>query len=156
MVIPITFFTRRMIFVITVLLMDNFLWGQLAIQNFVSLFLVIFIQWYKPFDTKLANTVETFNECTVIVLNYGLMCFTDFVPYADIRSTLGIYYLSLCLGNIFVHLIMMLGASLISIKNHIRKKGCLCCCKRTKNLNKRTTRTIFQKPKQVGSNFANT
>ena len=46
MVFPVVFFLRRVLLVITVILMRNFLWGQLAIQFTISVFLVIFLQWY--------------------------------------------------------------------------------------------------------------
>ena len=81
------------------------------------------------------------------------MCFTDFVPDADMRSTLGIYYLSLSLGNIFVHLVMMFGSSLVSIKNHIRRKGCLCC-KKTMNV-KKSSETTKSKHTQIGPDVDN-
>lgn len=46
MAYPVVFFLRRVLLVITVILMRNFLWGQLAIQFTISVFLVIFLQWY--------------------------------------------------------------------------------------------------------------
>ena len=82
MVIPILLLARRAIFVATVIYLADFTWAQLAIQNFVSLGAVIFIMWYKPMRSNRANRVEVFNECTILLLNYLLMCFTDFVPDA--------------------------------------------------------------------------
>ena len=46
MAYPVVFFLRRVLLVITVILMRNFLWGQLAIQFTISVFLVIYLQWY--------------------------------------------------------------------------------------------------------------
>ena len=43
--------------------------------------------------SNFVNNVDTFDECTIIVLTYFLMCFTDFVPLAETRYELGEYYM---------------------------------------------------------------
>ena len=79
---PILFFVRRVGFVLLVLHVRETLWAQLAAQNFVSLGMVIYLQWYKPFEQNFNNNIETFNEATALVMTYFLLCFTDFVPEA--------------------------------------------------------------------------
>ena len=46
---PIMFCARRVAFVLLVLRFNQTLWVQLAVQNFVSLLLCIYLQWYRPF-----------------------------------------------------------------------------------------------------------
>ena len=79
--------------------------------------------------------METFNECTLLVLGYFLMCFTDFVPEAEARSELGEYYNYITYTNICVHLIFMIRSAIITIKLRLRRRGglhsILCCVKRT-------------------------
>ena len=41
LIIPMVFFMRRLVFVLTVIYMDDLIWGQLTIQIFVALFMVI-------------------------------------------------------------------------------------------------------------------
>ena len=115
------FFVRRLIFVIFVIVLKDYLWGQLAMQNFVSLGMVIFLQLYKPLESNFANNIETFNEATVILMTYFLMCFTDFVPDAETRSELGNYYNGVSLGNIVVHMLIMLGGSLLAVRLRCRR-----------------------------------
>ena len=66
------FFARRLAFVFFVIVMKDILWGQLAMQNFISLGMCIFLQLYKPLESNFANNIETFNEITVIVMTYFL------------------------------------------------------------------------------------
>ena len=79
------FFMRRVAFIISALIFRKTLWPQLAIQNFISLSMCIYLQWYRPFATNFMNNMETFNEITILVLTYFLFCFTDFVPEPETR-----------------------------------------------------------------------
>ena len=76
---------RRVAFIVNALIFRKNLWPQLAIQNFISLFMCMYLQWYRPFATKFTNNIETFNEVTILVLTYFLFCFTDFVPESETR-----------------------------------------------------------------------
>ena len=66
--------------------------------------------------------MEVFNECTIIVLTYGLMMFTDFVPDPETRFTIGIFYITTSLINIVVHLLILLKGSGMQIKNRCKRK----------------------------------
>ena len=122
MLIPIMFFVRRFAFVCSALLMRDLLWGQLTIQIYISLGMCALIQWLRPLESRYANNIETFNEATMILLCYLLLCFTDFVPSAETRSTLGLYYICVGLGNIAIHLMIMLTGSLVSLKQSCRTR----------------------------------
>ena len=113
---------RRVLFVITVISSRDYLFFQLATQNFTALGMVIFLQWYLPLESKFASHVETFNEFTMLMLTYLLMCFTDFVPDALMRSTLGLAYISVNFSNIGFHVFLMLGTSLLQVKTNCRRK----------------------------------
>ena len=86
LVVPLMFFLRRLVFILVVIEYREFLWGQLALQSFISVGMCIYLQWYKPFDSKFTDNMETFNEATVVVLTYFLFCFTDFVPESKTRN----------------------------------------------------------------------
>ena len=116
----------------------------------MSLGMVIFIQWFKPLNSEFANNMETFNECTMICMNYLLMCFTNFVPEAETRSEIGFVYIGLSMNNILFHFIFMIVSSLIATRLKLRSKG-QCCYKRTKN-NSKKVRT----GKPVQSSLVNT
>ena len=104
---PVTFFGRRIIFAWSAVYLEDFLWAQLAMHMMISVFMVIYLRWYKPMESPLANRMETFNECTTIFLIYCLMCFTDFVPDEETRSKIGLFYIGVNLFHILVHLVFL-------------------------------------------------
>ena len=74
-----------------------------------------------PFETYFAAKIEVFNECTNILLLYGLMMFTDFVPDAQMRFNLGFCYIGVTLSNILLHLTVLIAGSLALLRKTIRK-----------------------------------
>ena len=118
----IMFYARRVAFIVSVLVFRQTLWSQLAIQNFISLSMVIHLQWYKPYSTNFLNDIETFNEVTILTLTYFLFCFTDFVPEPETRNKLSFYYIATSFFNMAVHLLVMLNSSFSSIRQSCRKR----------------------------------
>ena len=51
--------------------------------------MVIYLLHVWPMETHFATKIELFNECTIVILNYGLMMFTDFVPDPETRFLIG-------------------------------------------------------------------
>ena len=79
--------------------------------------MVIYYGHVWPLETHFATKMEIFNECTIIWLTYGMLMFTDFVPDPEMRFKLGWYYMAINLGNISVHLLLLVGGSGKLIKN---------------------------------------
>ena len=69
---------------------------------------MIYLLSVWPHDDPFATKVEVFNECTQVVLLYGLLLFTDFVPDPNTRYLIGWTYCGVMFGNIGVHLIILL------------------------------------------------
>ena len=69
--------------------------------------LVIYLKNVQPLKTPFANNIEVFNECFIMLLTYGLMCFTGFVPDPRTRFLIGWYYNGAYCLNILVHLIIL-------------------------------------------------
>ena len=126
MAYPVIFFARRLIFVWSVIYLQDFLWAQLAIQTMTSVFIVQYLLWFWPLESAFAVKMEVMNECTIVLMSYGQMCFTDFVPEPETRSLIGFYYIGITLANVLVHLIFLALATCISLKNYCKKK-CSCC-----------------------------
>lgn len=74
----------------------------------ISIFLLILIQWFQPFDSKFANKLETFNELTTMAVLYTLMLFSDYIREPVVRSSVGIAYMSVIVVFAIVHLAPML------------------------------------------------
>ena len=81
----------------------------------------IHLQWYKPYLSRFMNNVETFNEVTILFLNYCLFCFTDFVPEARTRNDLGFHYNNIALINVAFHFLIIFGSSLRKVRLLIKR-----------------------------------
>ena len=79
--------------------------------------MVIYLGHMWPLETQFATKMEIFNECTIVMLTYGMLMFTDLVPDPEMRFTIGWYYMAISLGNISVHLILLVRRSGKQIKN---------------------------------------
>lgn len=76
-------------------------------------------------ESPLANKMEVMNECTIIILLYGLMCFTDFVPSPETRSGIGLVYIGVTITFIGVHVIKLLLQTCFRLKLGW-KRYCYC------------------------------
>ena len=79
--------------------------------NFTALASVSITLWFMPLDSLKANILEVYNDCTLLALTYLLWCFTDMVRESETSYELGYYFIAVCLGNIAVHMVIMLGES---------------------------------------------
>jgi len=116
------FFGRRIAFIASVILLEDLLWAQLAIHINISVFMIIFLLTYWPFESFFAVRMAVMDECTILVLSYFLLCFTDFVPEAESRSEIGHVYIAVVLSNVLVHFIFLMHDS--GSKSKLRCKRC--------------------------------
>lgn len=72
------FYVRRVTLAASLVYWKSFLWGQVALQFLVLIFMLIFIQWHNPTNTPSYQRLETFNELVGLNLTILLMTFSDF------------------------------------------------------------------------------
>ena len=77
--------------------------------NFTSLAFGITIGWIQPFNSVSLNRVELVNEFFILLANYHMFCFTDFVSPQG-KETMGTSLIYVTLTNFAVSI----GAVLIS------------------------------------------
>ena len=70
--------------------------------------------------------MEVLNECVMIILLYGLMCFTDFVPDIEARSKIGLLYIGINLIHMGIHLFFILHSSCYRLKLVCKRYRCFC------------------------------
>lgn len=109
---PIGFFTRRILFVLIVFLLEESLWAQIVISTLASLALTINLLYYRPSETRFLNIMEVYNELVLLLVTYLFCGFSDVVPDAKLRYDLGYVYIALCLSNILVNGLLMLAQTL--------------------------------------------
>lgn len=127
---PAIFFARRIIFALSAVYLGHFLWAQLLIQMTIVLIVAGYLGAYKPLDSPFANRIEIMNECTILVLTYGQMHFTDYVPEPETREIFGYIYIVVVLANTTVHFVILTRDS--CIKGKFACKRCKYWCKSAK------------------------
>ena len=106
--VPISFMLRRMIFCLTMIFWIDFFWGQVAIQMFISVLMVILLQWSNLFNSKLMKFTQTYNEVMSIFALYMFMCFSDFNGDPMTRSQCGWAFIGVVCLFAFVHIAILL------------------------------------------------
>ena len=81
-------------------------------------------------DSYRGNLLETINEATVLCVIYLLMCFTEFVPSANMRYELGPIYIALSGGNFILHLVLIIIMILNKARIKIMRMCIVCIAKR--------------------------
>ena len=104
MVMQSTFFLRRFILAITLVFWQKFVWGQLALQYLFSEFLLIFIQWVKPLESRHANNMATFDEYMTINILIMIMYFSEFVNDPTVVNDFGVLYILFVVTFAVVHM----------------------------------------------------
>ena len=122
---PAYFTFIRILFVVVTLT----LWHKPLIQLFLRLIIAfaafVILTVVKPYETKLDNFLELLNECTLIFVIEVLFVFTDVMNAGNIndanmgtvgtiadlesaRQMAGVFYITLFVSNITIHLGIML------------------------------------------------
>ena len=104
---PFFFVLRRILFVVSAIWLDHFVWAQMAIQFECSTAMVIYLLSYWPFEEDLFTKLEVLNEITTVFLLYCMLCFTDWVPGADTRYTIGWVFILITCTNLLIHLSLL-------------------------------------------------
>ena len=109
LIFSMVFFVRRLLLSLTLVFWMEFFWGQVALQFGLSTMLIIVIHWTRPLDSDFATRMETFNECTNMVVLYMLMLFSDFVDKPETRSQIGLLYIGVIICFALVHMVFIFG-----------------------------------------------
>ena len=129
-----TFFIRRLVFVLSIMYMSDYLLCQIALQIAISLIILIFLLLWQPKKNKFENKKEIFNELTILVLIYFVLSFTGAEPDAEKRAMIGRCIIALSSVNIIFHLVLLIKDCILKIIDTVRRafKWLLSKCKRNK------------------------
>ena len=107
---PLLFVLRRILFVITVILFDDFVWLQIATQYACCVLMIIYYGYVWPFENHTVTKLEILNEVLTLFLCYFMLCFTDWVPDSSMR-----YYIGwLFIATVSIYLLITIGLLLIN------------------------------------------
>ena len=99
------FYLNRIIFSLSVVFLAHSPFIQIVIFIFTAIAQMIILGFVRPLKTSKLNRLELFNSYTSLVSSYCLLCFTFFVPDAQIRNDIGYVLILLVVINTVVNLI---------------------------------------------------
>ena len=70
---------KRMLFVLSAVFLYSYPAIQVQLYILINLSEALYIMYFKPFDTRAANKIESFNQITIMVVSYLLLGFSDMV-----------------------------------------------------------------------------
>ena len=102
------FIFRRLIFAIIIVSFGKYPWFQIQVNFFISKFLIIYLGYYRPWDNKFSNKLESFNEIYCGMILYHIMLFTEFYDDLDVRyfyignSMIYVTYIGMAVNSIVI------------------------------------------------------
>lgn len=127
-IFPVSYFLRRLLFTVVLVFWYEFLWGQIAIMAMLSVFMIIFILWFRPMESNFATNIETFNECIALNVIYLMMSMSDAVPDVVARNIYGQFFIVILSVYLGVHMIILFQDICYKIK--LKCHSCFGKCKR--------------------------
>ena len=106
--VPACYFLKRFILCVSLVFLQDFFWGQIALQMAFTTFMLFFLQWVRPLESKFDRLMESFNEFMTLTVLYLLMYFSDFNPDPDFKNSLGFVYIADVVIFTAVHLGFMM------------------------------------------------
>ena len=102
------FVSRRLIFVVLVILCLDLPLLQLMATFCVCTAKIIYLLWFMPFEETLVNLLEVMNEITTILMLYVMLTFSDWVPSPELRYQLGWIFIGVLVLNTVVHIYFLI------------------------------------------------
>ena len=125
------FLLRRLSLVMAIFFcVDDLAVFQTLYNVLFSLFYILYLVSYKPFETKLMQNTELLTEFCFLFFGYGLMHFNPIVD-AEMMFDIGWYCIVIVSINLSVNLALVVVTSLIDLKNNGKKATIWCkrkCC----------------------------
>ena len=81
------FFTclRKLCLIYVVVYMQNMPVFSIFFVNFQAIFMMMVVGYVPPFKSRIMNNMELINEAFVLITNYHLFTFTNFLPDIETR-----------------------------------------------------------------------
>jgi len=79
LIYPALFVARRILFGVLAVYCYHFVWLQLAVQIYCTIFSAWYLLEFRPFDDPLVQKLEVFNEVIALSMINLLFCFTDLI-----------------------------------------------------------------------------
>ena len=89
---------------------------------FFSLIMLIYLILTKPFELKLINNIEIFNEITFIIASYSFFFFLNENIEEHIKVMIGWLLISLSVINTFLNVLIVIWSTIKDTKTYLISK----------------------------------
>ncbi len=115
-------FLRKLWLVLMLVFMQDYVFWSLYCVNYQAICMMIVIGYTRPFNRVSLVYLELMNEFATLVLNYHLLCFTDWIPDVQTREIIGQSLIFTTLINLGINFFLILrqSVSLMSRKCKLR------------------------------------
>jgi hypothetical protein len=113
---------RRLLLCATAVYMSNYNYFQIQLTILINIMVIMYIILAQPFDTRMQNKLEIFNECCILAVGYTLLLFTNFVDMdneLNLQSKIGYILCGFALLNIAVNCVFILKNTICNLKKTI-------------------------------------
>ena len=100
---------RRFTLAFAIVRCANKSWSQIMLVLYLSIGIIIFKGWFRPFQDRWDNTMEIVNETLVLANCYFMVLYSEFVPDVYVRYKLGWINIALIGIMILINVIMIGG-----------------------------------------------
>ena len=112
---------RVLILTAVLIFLQKFRYFQIFCSNFLSLFMIIYIGWFKPLKRE-SHFWQQYNEIFVTLINYHLMCFADLILDEPTRDLVGFSIIAVYSFNLVTNLSYIMFGELTKIYKILRLK----------------------------------
>jgi hypothetical protein len=74
---------------IALIFLDKYPYFQIAINNFLVTFMLIYMKWFEVYQEFYYKFFQALNEVFVLLVNYHMICFADFISDNRTRTIMG-------------------------------------------------------------------
>jgi hypothetical protein len=115
------FLMRRLLYALTLVLLGDYPLFQLFIMQTLVVSNAIYLVSVKPYETKLSNYSEIFNEICILTCTNFLYIYTDYNTDVDLSFDTGFVIIGVVGLNIIVNVTLMVTTSCALLRMQILK-----------------------------------
>lgn len=114
------FLWRRLIFVIVVVLLDQFEYFKIQLFLLLQTFYLIYLGYSRPHSNNLFNWLDLFNEYFILCAGYYMMINTSFMPNLEVRYWFGWTAVYVFASLFVINLLVLLVSFVVEMKHRVR------------------------------------
>ena len=114
------FLWRRLIYVLVVVLLDQFVYFKIQLFLLLQTFYLIYLGYSKPHSNNLFNWLDLFNEYFILCAGYYMMINTLFMPDLEVRYWFGWTSVYVYTGLFTINFLFLLVSFVVELKHRVR------------------------------------